>query len=404
MGQKGDVVEDNLVFLAHGDLRNRSAAPERASVRPCCRLHRPVPSSRLRRGGFISLLLGWMAIAPGLVSGLARAQSLTDPLPLHLLTDEQNTIEVFRQASRSVVFVTNNQLRRDLFSRNVMEVPRGSGSGFVWDRDGHIVTNFHVIHGGNALYVTLADGSLHDAKLAGYDETKDLAVLEIDAGESELVPVEPGRSDDLLVGQKVIAIGNPFGLDQTLTTGVISALGREIMSVAGTTISDVIQTDASINPGNSGGPLLDSAGRLIGVNTSIYSTSGSSAGIGFAVPVSTVQRVVPQLIESGKVSRAGLGIILFEDDLARRWDVEGVIIREVSPGSAAEKAGLRGSDVRGRRVELGDIIVGVDGREVRNFNDLFTSLDRHRPGDRVRVRFLRDDDEHEVEVALQEIR
>ena len=332
----------------------------------------------------------------------SRAQ-VSDPLPTALLEDERNTIEVFQRASDSVVFVINTQLRRDLFSRNVMQVPRGSGSGFVWDERGYIVTNYHVIQGGNSFHVTLGDGSSHEARVVGFDETKDIAVLQIDAPETRLVAIEQGRSEGLMVGQKVIAIGNPFGLDQTLTTGVISALGREIRSVAGTTITDVIQTDASINPGNSGGPLLDSAGRLIGVNTSIYSTSGSSAGIGFAVPVATVQRVVPQIIDRGFVSRAGLGVVLFEDDLARRWNIDGVIVREIVDGSAAEKAGLRGSDVRGRRVALGDIIVGIDDKRVRNFNDLFMSLDDHEPGDRVRVRFLRDNEEREVFVDLQEI-
>lgn len=349
----------------------------------------------------MSKAIRWLTLAL-VLAGAAQAQP-SDPLPTGLLEDERNTIDVFRRASDSVVFVTNTQLQRDLFSRNVMQVPRGSGSGFVWDKRGYVVTNYHVIQGGNSFYVTLGDGSSHEARVVGFDETKDIAVLKIEAAETRLVPIEQGRSEGLMVGQKVIAIGNPFGLDQTLTTGVISALGREIRSVAGTTISDVIQTDASINPGNSGGPLLDSAGRLIGVNTSIYSTSGSSAGIGFAVPVATVQRVVPQLMERGVVSRAGLGVVLFEDDLARRWNVEGVIVREVADGSAAEKAGLRGSDVHGRRVALGDIIIGIDDYQVRNFNDLFTSLDGHQPGDRVRVRFLRDNEEQQVFVDLQEI-
>jgi S1-C subfamily serine protease len=266
------------------------------------------------------------------------------------------------------------------------------------------VTNSHVIAGGNKFLVTLHDGSVHEAELVGLDEFKDLAVLKIDAGGASLVPVVPGDSENLLVGQKVIAIGNPFGLDRTLTTGVISALGREIQSVAGTTISDVIQTDASINPGNSGGPLLDSAGRLIGVNTSIFSTSGSSAGIGFAVPVSTVKRVIPQLIEKGRVSRAGLGVQIIEDDLARRWGITGVIIREVSNGSAAERAGLRGCKVERNRVRIGDVIVGIDDESVEKYDDLYTSLDQRNPGDRVKVRYLRGNDEHEVWVDLQEVK
>lgn len=332
---------------------------------------------------------------------LSRAQD--SPLPSYLLEDERNTINVFQRASDSVVFITNSLRQQNLFSRNVMEVPRGSGSGFVWDRRGYIVTNAHVIQGGNSFLVTLHDGSVHDATRIGVDEFKDIAVLKIDTGNANLVPVNLGESENLLVGQKVIAIGNPFGLDRTLTTGVISALGREIQSVAGTTISDVIQTDASINPGNSGGPLLDSAGRLIGVNTSIFSTSGSSAGIGFAVPVSTVKRVVPQLVEKGRVSRAGLGVQVIEDDLARRWGIKGVIIREVVNGSAADRAGLKGSVVERRRLQLGDIIIGIDDKTIAKYDDLYTSLDTRNAGERVKVRFLRGEDEREVWVELQAI-
>lgn len=337
----------------------------------------------------------------GLTGSPSAAQ---DPeLPSYLLEDERNTINVFQRVSDSVVFITNNLRQRDIFSRNVMEVPRGSGSGFVWDRRGYVVTNAHVIQGGNAFVVTLHDGSVHEAEFVGMDQFKDLAVLRIETDDADLVPVELGDSEDLLVGQKVIAIGNPFGLDRTLTTGVISALGREIQSVAGTTISDVIQTDASINPGNSGGPLLDSAGRLIGVNTSIFSTSGSSAGIGFAVPVATVKRIVPQLVDKGRVSRAGLGVQLIEDDLARRWGVEGVIIREVVQGSAADRAGLHGSVVERRRIRLGDIIVGIDDKDIEKYDDLYTALDLRTAGERVKVRFLRGEEEREVWVELQEI-
>ncbi len=232
----------------------------------------------------------------------------------------------------------------------------------------------------------------------------DLAVLHIKAPESELPPLELGDSGQLVVGQKVLAIGNPFGLDQTLTTGIVSALGREIKSVGGITIQDVIQTDAAINPGNSGGPLLDSAGRLIGLNTMIYSTSGSSAGIGFAVPVSAIKRVVPQLIAHGKVTRAGIGVELLPDIYAHSWGVDGVIIRKVQPGGPAQAAQLRGISVdRWGRITLGDVIVGVDGKKIGNFDELFRALDPHSPGDEVRVELSRDGREHEVKLRLQEV-
>ncbi len=324
--------------------------------------------------------------------------------PRALLEDERNTVDIFRAASSSVVFINTTEYRRQLFSRNVSEVPRGSGSGFVWDDRGHIVTNFHVIQGSQNITVTIPDGSVLDAEVVGHDPNKDIAVLRIDVSKVRLDPLPRGDFTDLMVGQKVIAIGNPFGLDQTLTTGVVSALGREIRSVAGTTITDVIQTDASINPGNSGGPLLDSSGRLIGINTAIYSTSGSSAGIGFAVPISTVKRIVPQLIEFGRTQRAGLGIRLIEDDLAIRWGIRGVIISEVQRNGAADRAGLRGT-VQNRRGEiiLGDIIIAIDDQQIQRYDDLYLALDNFNPGDEIQIRYLRDREEQETRVRLQRI-
>ncbi len=245
-------------------------------------------------------------------------------------------------ASPSVVYLTSLALKRDIFSLNLFEIPHGAGSGFVWDQDGHIITNFHVIQEASGARVTLADHSVWDAQLVGTAPDQDLAVLYINAPKHQLKPIAIGTSGDLQVGQKVFAIGNPFGLDQTLTTGIISALGREINAVTGRTISGVIQTDAAINPGNSGGPLLDSAGRLIGVNTAIYSPSGVSTGIGFAVPVDTVNRVVPQLIRHGRIIRPGLGVRIADDATARRFGLQGVLIIQVEKGSAAETAGLRG--------------------------------------------------------------
>jgi S1-C subfamily serine protease len=334
----------------------------------------------------------------------AQMRPAERPIPSGLLEDERNTIEVFRHCSASVAYVTNNAVQRDFFTADVVEVPQGSGSGFLWDTKGHVVTNFHVVQNGQAFSIALADGKHYNADLVGVEPFKDLAVLRIQSPPAGLVPLQLGDSDHLVVGQKVLAIGNPFGFDQTLTTGIISALGREMKSVAGTTIQDVIQTDASINPGNSGGPLLDSAGRVIGLNTAIYSPSGASAGIGFAVPVSAIQRVVPELIEHGKVTRAGLGVELLADYYAQRWGIEGVIIRDVRRGGAAAAADLQGvSTDRWGRISLGDVIVGVDGKPVKDFDDLYKALETHKPGDRVQVRVRRGERERNVSIKLEEI-
>jgi S1-C subfamily serine protease len=326
------------------------------------------------------------------------------PLPPDLLPDERNTIEVFRRASRSVVFITNAALQRDFFTLEIMEVPRGSGSGFVWDDRGHVVTNFHVVEGGNRLSVTLNDGSVREATIVGAEPAKDLAVLRIDAKEAALEPLELGDSRELVVGQKVLAIGNPFGFDQTLTTGVISAVGREIRSQAGVTIDDVIQTDAPINPGNSGGPLLDSAGRVIGINTAIYSPSGASAGIGFAVPIAHARRIVPQLIEFGRVKRAGMGIHVLPDHVARRWGVDGVVVRRVTPGGPADEAGLRGVEVDARgRVQSFDVLLRIGEREIHDYNDLFAALDGREPGEQVTVRYQRGERKRDVSIRLKQV-
>ena len=319
-----------------------------------------------------------------------------------LAGDEKTNIEVFQNASPSVVYITSLAIQRDRFSLNLHEIPRGTGSGFIWDDNGHVITNFHVIQNASGAKVTLADQSTWDARLVGTAPDQDLAVLSIDAPRHLLKPLPIGRSTNLQVGQNVFAIGNPFGLDQTLTTGIISALGREIESVSGRTIPDVIQTDAAINPGNSGGPLLDSAGRLIGVNTAIYSPSGSSAGIGFAVPVDTVNRVAPQLIRHGRVIRPGLGGRFANDVTARRLGIDGVLTMEVVQGGAAAQAGLRGMQ-RNRRGDwiLGDIIVGIDGEPVESLDDLMRALDQHNVGDTVQVAVLRDGRRLTLAVTLQ---
>ncbi|GJM34856.1 MAG: 2-alkenal reductase [Saprospiraceae bacterium] len=314
-----------------------------------------------------------------------------------LTPDEQATINLFEGASPSVCFITTSNVRRDYFTRNMMEIPRGSGSGFVWDRKGHIVTNFHVVKGANRLQVTLADQTSWSAELIGAAPEKDLAILKIDAPREKLAPIPVGTSENLLVGQAVFAIGNPFGLDQTLTTGIVSALGREIESVGGIPIRDVIQTDAAINPGNSGGPLLDSSGRLIGVNTAIYSPSGASAGIGFSIPVDVVRWVVPELIAYGKIKRPSLGV-----ELTRPLrDIEGALVYEVIPGSSAEKAGIQPTLInRYGQVRLGDIIISMNDVPIKSNNDLILELEKYKPGDVVRLGLMREDQEIEIRLPL----
>ena len=316
---------------------------------------------------------------------------------------------LFERAAPSVAFITTRVQRVDYFSRNVFEVPQGTGSGFLWDRQGHVVTNLHVVQGiaggrGSA-QVTLGDDDF-DATVVGVARDQDLAVLRINAPREKLVPIRIGTSRDLRVGQKVNAIGNPFGLDYTLTTGIVSALGRSIQTASGATIFDVVQTDAAINPGNSGGPLLDSAGRLIGVNTAIYSPSGASAGIGFAVPVDTVSRIVPELILHGRVIRPVLGVNLDErlsSAVTRRLGIEGVLIRGVAKGTGAAEAGLEGARIDRRgRIAPGDVIQRIDGKEVGTVGDLLGRLGGYRPGDTVTLTLWRSGETREAQVRLQE--
>lgn len=319
----------------------------------------------------------------------------------NLADDEKNTIDVFKTSAPSVVYITSIALRRNLFNLNVYEIPQGTGSGFVWDKQGRIVTNYHVISDANRLEVTLADHSTWKAVLVGAAPDRDIAVLKISAPKSKLYPISIGDSDDLQVGQKVFAIGNPFGLDQTLTTGIVSALGREIKSATGRIISDVIQTDAAINPGNSGGPLLDSAGRLIGVNTAIYSPSGGSSGIGFAVPVHEINSVVPEVIRHGRLIRPGLGISLAPKNLADEFGLPGVLVLNVQPGSTAEKAGLRGTrQVRGGLI-VGDSILTVNDKPVHNYNELRDIIEQYQVADSIILTVLRDGVEQKLTVILE---
>lgn len=305
--------------------------------------------------------------------------------------DERNTIEVFEYASPSVVYVTNQQVVRDPRSFDLLTVPRGAGTGFVWDERGYIVTNFHVIENARKVVITLQDQSIWPAEIVGLAPEKDLAVLKINAPDKKLKPLRRGDSSELVVGRKVLAIGNPFGLDATLTTGVVSALGREIEAPNQRKIRNVIQTDAAINPGNSGGPLLNSKAELIGVNTMIYSPSGASAGIGFAIPVNTLKDIVPQLIEHGRIVRPVIGIDIAPDQWARQSGVNGVAVLRVAPGSPADQAGLRGAQrSRWGTIILGDIITAIDRHPTRNYDELMTALEKYAPGDRVELVFARD--------------
>ena len=349
---------------------------------------------------------GLLALAVALVSSLVAAALLVTPPLVHgrseatpravaprgpLTAEEQAHIEVFRKTSPSVVHITTLAAQRDLFSMNVQQVPRGTGTGFVWDDRGHIVTNFHVIQGATAARVTLSDQSVHEATLVGAFADRDLAVLKIDLPKAGFPPIPIGSSRDLIVGQRVYAIGNPFGLDQTLTTGIVSALNREIESFNQRTIKAVIQTDAAINPGNSGGPLLDSAGRLIGVNTQIASPSGASAGIGFAIPVDEVNRIVPRLIRDGRYLRPSLGVAAGPPGLAQSLKLpRGVVLVQVGAGSPAARAGLVPFR-RGNRGEVvaGDVITAINDDAVATMDDMLTLLERRQAGDTVTLTLWR---------------
>ncbi len=320
-----------------------------------------------------------------------------------LAADEKNSIELFDTTSASVVYITSIELRRSFFSLNVYEIPKGTGSGFIWDKKGRIVTNYHVIEDASRVEVTLTDHSTWKGIVVGVAPDKDIAVLQISAPAEKLNPILIGESQNLKVGQKVFAIGNPFGFDQTMTTGIVSALNREIKSATGRSIQGVIQTDAAINPGNSGGPLLDSAGRLIGVNTAIYSPTGASAGIGFAVPVNIVNRVVPEIIRYGKVIRPGLGVSVANESVARRLGIKGVLVINIEPGSSAELSGLRGTRNVGGEIILGDIIESVNNKSISSYDDFRNELDRYHVGDEVTLGILRDDRKIFLKVKLEEV-
>ncbi|MDJ0832140.1 MAG: trypsin-like peptidase domain-containing protein [Gammaproteobacteria bacterium] len=338
-----------------------------------------------------------------LISLTAEPRSIT--ARGELAESERNTIDIFDLSSQSVVFITTSQRVMDFWTRNIFNVERGTGSGVLWDEHGHLVTNNHVIDQASEANVRLIDGRSYKAVLIGSSPAHDLAVLRINVP-FNLPPAIPiGTSNDLKVGQKVLAIGNPFGLDHTLTTGVVSALDRSIEGDNGGSIDHLIQTDAAINPGNSGGPLLDSAGRLIGINTAIYSPSGAYAGIGFAVPVDTVNRVVPQLIAKGKYIRPTLGINVDQDinqQIMQQLDLEGVLVLRVEPNSAAERAGLQATSVdQNGDVIPGDVILSINGEQIEDVNDLLSLLDQFNIGQQVTLQIWRLGQELEVEVMLQ---
>ncbi|SEJ36774.1 DegP2 peptidase. Serine peptidase. MEROPS family S01B [Azotobacter beijerinckii] len=355
--------------------------------------------------GLLSVLWRGLPDAYGWPGGVRDAAPRLVEARGDLAADEKATIALFERSRDSVVFITTKAQVMDVWTRNVFSVPRGTGSGFIWDDAGHVVTNFHVVQGASEATVKLADGRSFKANLVGASREHDIAVLKIGVDFKRPPPVPLGASHDLKVGQKVFAIGNPFGLDWTLTTGIVSALDRTLSGEGGPAIDHLIQTDAAINPGNSGGPLLDSAGRLIGINTAIYSPSGASAGIGFAVPVDTVNRVVPQLIRTGKYVQPSLGVEVdsgLNQRLVELSGIEGVFILGVPPGSAAEAAGLDGASfTRDGGIVPGDIVTAVDGKTVASVEQLQAILDDYQAGNRVRLSVKRGDKQREVEVALQ---
>lgn len=325
-----------------------------------------------------------------------------------LLENEKNTISVFENNAKAVVNVST--VRRAMvgsfFDYDVMEVPSGMGTGFIWNDDGHIVTNFHVIANGGTVYVAFKDDTKqYKAKVVGTEPRKDIAVLKlIEKPSYKIHPVKIGSSKKLKVGQKAMAIGNPFGLDQTITSGIVSALGRKVQGIGDIEIHGMIQADASINPGNSGGPLLNSMGEVIGVNTMIFSSSGSSAGVGFAVPIDTVKRIVPDIIKYGKFQQPGIGIEPLDYRLTHHLEIEkGLVIKSVTPDGPADKAGLKGMIFKRDRYKLGDIITKVDGRAVNSLDDILNILYDHKIGDEVDVTYLRGDKEKTTSLKLMNL-
>lgn len=337
-----------------------------------------------------AVLIGERVLSGGVNGGILPSLSRTE-----LPAEEQRVAQLFKAASPSVVAIyTGSALRLD------SDESGGAGSGFLWDRAGHIVTNDHVIGDADEINVVLDNGRSVGARVVGRAPWADLAVVRLKEAVSDLQPLAVGQSDNLVVGQTALAIGSPFGLSRTLTTGIVSALNRQLPTSSGRLVRNVIQTDAAINPGNSGGPLIDSAGRMIGVNTAIVAPSGASAGVGFAIPAETVKRIVPTLIKSGRAPLAGIGIIAVPDELTRRAGLTGVVVHSVRMGSSAAAAGIRGLNDRG---ELGDIIVTVAGDPVNSIAEFSAALEQVRIGNRASIGVLRSGKQQSIEVEVEDI-
>ncbi len=358
-------------------------------------------SDRLTRILIIwALLIATAWVADRFVRGvLLTADEPRTVVPRGDLADfERVTTDIFDLTAPSVVYIFTRSVAGSFSSTGQLT---GAGSGFVWDGAGHVVTNFHVVQGAERIGVRMDTGEAISATLVGAAPDYDLAVLRLSTIPAELRPIPVGSSADLKVGQAVFAIGNPFGLSRSLSTGVVSALNRHLPTASGREIHGVIQTDAAINPGNSGGPLLDSAGRLIGVNTAIISKSGGSAGVGFAVPVDIVNRVVPQLIRDGKVPRPGIGIAIVDEETSARFGLTGIAIAEVLPGSSAKDAGLLGLNRQTGR--LGDVITEANGRPVQTIAQFATALEEAGIGNEIELTVVRDGRERTVKLLVMDI-
>jgi S1-C subfamily serine protease len=362
-------------------------------------------SIRLLLVGLVSLILilfVWPRVENIWIAMHAEPRAVTARGELH--NSEKTNIEIFRHASPSVVYITTLTNSFNPWTRDITRIPQGTGSGFIWDRNGHVITNYHVLQGASEIRIHLSDQRTLNAVLVGASPDHDLAVLRIPLVNAMPAPLSIGTSHDLQVGQATYAIGNPFGLDQTLTTGVVSALNRSLYNDNGSVIQGLIQTDAAINPGNSGGPLLDSAGRLIGINTAIYSPSGTYAGIGFAVPVDTVNRIVPRLIAHGHYKKPRLGITINDTlnrQITEKRGVSGAAIIDVKIGSAAYTAGLKGAKIFRDQVIPGDIILRIDGHSVENNQALLERLEHYKVGDKVEITFLREDQTKSISLLLE---
>ncbi|MAZ48325.1 MAG: 2-alkenal reductase [Halobacteriovoraceae bacterium] len=345
------------------------------------------------------------ALALATLTAAAAAPKSIQPVENELLAVEKRIIEIYRENVPAVVNVRSIAVQTNIFYGEEIEIPRGMGTGFVWDGEGHIVTNFHVVQGGDEFVITFhGDKGEYKAVVQGVDPKNDIALLKLEKRPKNLRYANIGKSKELVVGQMAMAIGNPLGFDYSLSRGIVSATGREMLGIGGVKIRNMIQTDAAINQGNSGGPLLDSSGRVIGMNTMIASRSGSSAGLGFAVPIDTISKAVPQLIEHGKIIRPGLGITVLDDPRVRDQYPKGAVLRWVDPDRGAGKAGLKGMR-RGSfgRLYFGDVIISIDGNEVNTLDDIYFVLSKFKIGDTVTVEFLRDDKKQKAKVTLQEL-